>query len=772
MSEENPKDPRPDNPTPAGDPVAAKGATQQTAAQETATQEMEFERHLQHRTQFRALLLANPNYFGNLKVSPFQPVVSIQANTTFEDIGCVGFQPQFNRLEAVVYVKQAGGYGGDVCSAGTTEYVRFFLSFDNGATWDDLGLSSFTAYNIPGTSPQNRLEYAVTRPITPPKKFCFVNNIALVRAILSWNVPPPPGDPDYIPIWGDVHNTHIQIDPLKIFLVADILKAAKVQLPAQLANVVDVSQEVPAAEPKKLSAVELKKLYEGKGVELHRFALAEVQKLIETPTLSESLQSAGFKGQLANLDIDIDDITAFFPTDGSTRYEELECIGFDPNQEVLVGVIRVKLPSGFSGGPCTAGSKEFVTFWADLNNNGIFETCLGTTSVNVYDSSNIPGGGLEYAVFLPVNFNSLKQPCQQGPRLIRIRAILSWNVPPPCANPNYIPVWGNREETLIHLKPGFSQPPNVHTPIIQTVGSMDVGDISFATGLANGPAVLAGFTATDSPFGGEVILTGHLANPTDISNGAPPLKYRVEVLEQGTATWQPVANNFPLHRDQLLGGVWSDLPVITQSVDADGYYTYQEDLIGNGGNARIFPVGNVLARWKTNGLTGWWFIRILAKEAASPVPQWFSNVVRVRIDSQAPAVDVAITSGGGSCADFTIGDTISGTYSATDEHFSQLRFMVLPPTINGNPSGGQFTSPAPYPGLALMPLVRGYNPSAPPGVPGSGEAGTWSLDTTGMKKCGYVIELGVWDRTIVDSGGVGRFNRALVGLCLRSPEEG
>jgi hypothetical protein len=98
--------------------------------------------------------------------------------------------------------------------------------------------------------------------------------------------------------------------------------------------------------------------------------------------------------------------------------------------------------------------------------------------------------------------------------------------------------------------------------------------------------------------------------------------------------------------------------------------------------------------------------------------------------------------------------------------------MVLPPTINGNPSGGQFTSPAPYPGLALMPLVRGYNPSAPPGVPGSGEAGTWSLDTTGMKKCGYVIELGVWDRTIVDSGGVGRFNRALVGLCLRSPEEG
>ncbi|UUZ53064.1 hypothetical protein LP419_29360 [Massilia sp. H-1] len=32
-----------------------------------------------------------------------------------------------------------------------------------------------------------------------------------------------------------------------------------------------------------------------------------------------------------------------FPVDGSTRYEELECIGLNPNQDALVGVIRVKL---------------------------------------------------------------------------------------------------------------------------------------------------------------------------------------------------------------------------------------------------------------------------------------------------------------------------------------------------------------------------------------------------------------------------------------------
>jgi hypothetical protein len=50
----------------------------------------------------------------------------------------VGFQPQFNRLEAVVFAKQQSGYGGDLCARGTQEYVRF-SSLDNGATWQDQG---------------------------------------------------------------------------------------------------------------------------------------------------------------------------------------------------------------------------------------------------------------------------------------------------------------------------------------------------------------------------------------------------------------------------------------------------------------------------------------------------------------------------------------------------------------------------------------------------------------------------------------------------------
>lgn len=697
------------------------------------------------RVQFRALILANPNYFGNIKVSPFKPVLNIQGNTTYEEIGCVGFQPQFNRLEAVVYVKQPFGYGGDVCANGTPEYVRFYLSGDNGATWQDVGLTSFTAYDIPkDTTGEKRLEYAVTLPISPSKKFCFINNLCLVRAILSWNVPPPPNEPNFTPVWGNVHNTHIQIDPIKFIVLGDLLNEAKIK--PDVAATLDLTQPVTAAKPKALGATELHVLYKDKDVEPHRFALTELQQLISQPTLSESLMATGSKGVLSGIGINLAEIIGnLFPTDGNTRYEELECVGLNPNQDTLVGIIRVKQSSGYSGGPCTAGSREFVTFWADFNNNGIFETCLGTTSVNVYDVNNIPRDGLEYAVFLPVNLNKYRQPCEKGPKVVRIRAILSWQVPAPCFNPNYIPIWGNREETLIHISPGSVQ--TGHAPFIETVGSMDVPKISPVTGLANGGSNL-GFTAQDSPFGGWVVITGHLANTADISSGAAPLKYRISVSDDNFVTEQRLTNNFDVGRTQLLNGVWSFLADITQSVDGDDFYTYREDLVNGLGNAQIFVSGNTLAKWQTAGLTGTWKIRIEAKDAANNI--YPGNVVTVRLDNQAPQFppgSFKITSGGGSCADFVIGNVIEGEYAVTDEHFGSLNLAVLPAL------GGNFTSPA---------LPRTY-----PTVPTTGESGTWKLDTTGMPKCGYVIRLSATDRTIVDSGGIGFYNETFVGLCLR-----
>jgi len=371
----------------------------------------------QERQNFRALILSNSNYFGNVKDSPFKSVLNIQSNTTYEEIGCVGFQPHFNRLDAVVFIKQPSGYSGDICSKGTPEYVRFYLSFDNGATWKDQGLTSFTAYDIAQkVTDGQQLEYAVSLQINPPKMYCSIRNLVLVRAVLSWNAPPPPNDPDYSPVWGNVHDTHIQIDPLKFFILGDIFKTLKIETPLDLSASVDLTQPIAAAKPKVLSALELQALYKTKDVHPHRFALTEVQKLLSQPTLTENLMAPSSTGVLADLGLNIAEINKFFPVEGDTRYEQLECIGLNPNQDTLAGIIRVKLSSGYSGGPCTAGSQEYVTFWADFGNNGTFTTCLGTTSVTVYDIDNIPKQGLEYSVFLPVDLSNYRQPCKTGQR--------------------------------------------------------------------------------------------------------------------------------------------------------------------------------------------------------------------------------------------------------------------------------------------------------------------------------------------------------------------
>jgi hypothetical protein len=127
------------------------------------------------RVQFRQLLARNPNYFGNLPNSPFQPVKTIASNTTYEQITCVGYNPDRSQLEATVQIKRPTGYGGDLCTDGTIEYVRFFL--DYGAGWEDQGIMGFNVHDIPNSNdchkdPTKPLSYVATLKIDPKRKVC------------------------------------------------------------------------------------------------------------------------------------------------------------------------------------------------------------------------------------------------------------------------------------------------------------------------------------------------------------------------------------------------------------------------------------------------------------------------------------------------------------------------------------------------------------------------------------------------------------------------
>ena len=719
-----------------------KGSSQNPTQQTT---QRGFEKE---RAQFKALLLANPNYFGNLKDSEFQAQVNIQVNKFYESIGCVGYQPQANRLEAVLFVKQPSGYGGDVCSNGTQEFVRFYISFDNGGTWQDLGLRSFTAFDIPGTTEAKRLEYAVTLPVQLARRFCIFPNRARVRAILSWNVPPPANTPDFRPVWGDIHNTNIQIEPFRLFRIRDLFEVLDLDL-LKIKALVDPEQVISAPQPQALSAVELQKMYKGQNVEPHRFALAEMNNLLSKSSMTSKAAASGIAKVLPGLEIDFANVfDKFFPVDGNTDYEELECIGLSPDESLLAGIIRVKKSSGYSGGPCTAGSKEFVTFWADTDNNGSFETCLGTTSVTVYDSDRLPEGGLEYAVFLPVNLDQYRRPCRQGARTMRIRAILSWQQAPVCANPNFIPIWGNREETLIHIMPGIEVPPGEQVPLLTAVGDIPESKIDAAGLIQNAVALHTGAGFDDAPFGGRITLAGK------IINGTSATKYRIMRKPSGApdSAYVPLTNEptgITITVNTWTGSLFIQNDVVIHA-DSNGYYDYRDF------GPFQFVESNILSVWfSTVAEDNLAFdLRLDVKVDANPANDLHSNVVTVLVDNTAPEAELEIDLGGAGveCADFEIGATITGRYTATDRHFSGFSFVIRPP----GPAGG----------VLPVPPSGSYPAITDPGI----TSGTFTLDTTAMGPCGYALTIVVSDRTNVNSGQGSHSNEDSVGFCLREPK--
>lgn len=672
----------------------------------------------QARTQFRALLAVNPNYFGNLAESPFQVVLPIQGNTFYEEIGCVGYHPQQEYLEAVVYVNQPSGYSGSLCLAGSLEYVRFYLSFDNGASWQDQGLSSVRVWDIPeGTEGKKRLEYAVSLKADPPRKFCKFNPLIQVRAILSWNNPPPANQPNWVPVWGEVQDATIQVEPFKFIVLPDLIKIAKVKLPPDLVEVLDLNAPLPV-KVKSLDVAELAMLYKDKGVPPQRFAFKELMQFTALPgplDPAASILGAGIK-----LDLDLVDV--LFPTDGDTSYEELTCIGLDPNvPDTLVGIVKVKKSSGYSGGPCTAGSREYVTWWADFDGNGGFETCLGTSDVRVHDLA-VPAQGVHYAVRLPVDLSPYRIHCKEGPRLVRIRAILSWNVAVPCANPNQVPTWGNREETVVHITP---QGVVSGTPgRIAILGGIPTQHIHDVTGLTTAGAVFAlnnnppDGAGRPCPFGGKVT-----------AQGAPQIghSYIVEVSPDGVV-WTPVLGDLTVTDQYGTTSVHKANPV-TKRFD---YLPFTSNING------------LLARWQSAG-DALWQVRLSVYDAGGN-PVGSPDIHRVQLDNTAPAVSVDIVSGAGNCGKFGIGTPLSGNHVVFDDYLGSYTLQVEP-AVND-------------PGEAI-PIPHNGNVNTPPS-PGA----NWTLDTTGMQACGYVIRLVAVDRAIVDSQSVGHRNDDSAGFCL------
>ncbi len=585
----------------------------------------------------------------------------------------------------------------------------------------------------------------LTQPIEPKRDSCARPVLPRVRGILSWNIAPPAGagNAGWTPVWGNVLEHHIQIKPRTRYLV-DLVDSlaieAKIKLPLELELV--KHEPIPIPDPPPFGAENLVQLYTkneaGEAalagtVEPHRFTFAEVHPAIAGGMLDQQALSSKI-AEFEKLGLDWGSIIgALEETEGDVSYEELSCLGLDYNRDWLVGTFVVKRPNGYSGGLCSKGSTEYVSFWADWD-----DTCtwsyVGTATVPVYDIAAIPAGGLHYAAIMPVDLSAHRRPCEK-PKIGRIRAVLSWNVPPSAVDPDAIPYWGNRLDAHVQIKPG--QPAEIE-PKISILGGIGVANIfTSTTGMTKPFAPFAGWGpgvfadphdhARSCPFGGVIHVQ---------SDPVPNHKYKL---------WaQNVTAGGP--QIQLTDPVWV--------TDHDG--NGSSHFAGLGGMFDYLPVSQNLfsmlySQWAPPG-DDLWQIRL---ELFTPGGVFLGSTPwnRIQLDNTAPStvttppmLDIHIESGG-DCKDFTVATTVQGRFVARDTHFGHYRLVTLPASMSPN-------SPVPASGLTQT-------------SPAPGDL--WSLDTTGMPPCGYVIVLQAWDRSIVNSHpDLHNYNQDDVGFCLRA----
>lgn len=744
----------------------------------------------EERANFKALILANPNHFGNLPELGLPVVKAILQQTTYEELTCIGLHPEGNRLEAVVNIKRSSGFGGGTCVAGSIEYVRFFVKRPGG--WHDLGVATFTSHDLPVGGPLP-VSYSVDLAMDEARKYCTVENIVEVRGILSWNLEPPVGDPEWAPPWGNVLDVKVQVAPHWLFHIplGTLIEDKLLSIDPSIVKSVDLQETFqPAANVAEVSYAALKEKYQGKDVPGHRSGFTQAQKLLQQP-LSASLlakiagpksAAQGMTKPLLAESVVLSDSTlatdlasilgSLFKTQGDTTFEQLDCVGYNPETRTLGGVLSIKRNSGYSGDLCDPGSSEYVSFW--LFADGAWQS-LGSAQVSVHDLAAVsPGNPVRYAVFRGANLPELLCGDITG---LPLRAILSWQTPP--TGPDFIPVWGNVVNT--HVQPIITDvAPGDQRMRLMRVNRVTVTKID-GGGLAQYSGIAGDCNGNSSPFGGNIYIEGDFTVKSDsyfnsatgeILPGAHPPAYQVFVHQVGSAAVPTQLTNpfdiaiFPVNPPPPNPAVTFTQTV--QIIGGEQYYLYHEGVV-----QAVNP--RTLAVWEAAGFAeGAYDVEVkgFVWNGAAYVPMAtpsqtqrvyvFNGYPHTELDTASnpftayrPQVELHITSPSGDCGDVKVGDVITGTYSVTDHFFGTLSIGLEQITVGGVP---QPTPPVVPSGPTLYPAV-GTN----------GTSGTWTLDTTGMTPCGYTVVLGSWDRALVSDDCWGHYNQIGVGFCLRKP---
>jgi hypothetical protein len=683
------------------------------------------------RSSFRSLIAANPNHFGSFPDIGLDVVEPKAGDTTYESLSCVGYSQRLDRIEATVVVPREFGYSGGLCSQGSFEYVRFHVDYGSG--WSDAGLAAIAVHDIPAGKDcrgqdTHPLSYVCGIDHAPKRDWCGSPVMPKVRAILSWEVAPPAGQPDWTPVWGDVHDCRVTIAPRR-FVLGDI--AAKIpaevltEIPSYLLEVPPLPVPNPDPLPV-LGLAELSARYQQTEVAARRFAFPQLTHLsgAGNSALSDMAASASLAKALG---IDLSGVFGQWEeTAGDTSYEELDCLGLDVGLRSLVATFRVKKPSGYSGPSCSAGSVEHVAFWADWGEQCQFRY-LGTTDVVVHDYADLKDE-LCFAATLPVDLGALFVECEQS-AVRRVRAVLSWGTVPSTTDPDAVPVWGNRIDRHLQLPVGRRYDGLAR---FDSVGGVAVDHIDPVTGVTMAGAVLGASTTPLNPpacpFTGNITVQG----PPDPALAGHRYRIRAVNVDAGGSVL--------LTTPFSVVGSSSATTIIPDPVE--GWVPWPVFAVNSAGLLGVFTPGGD-DRWDL--------------QLELDTPGNVQVVSRVQLDSTirttiepgdgTNAGDLQITTGG-ACR-WSKAAPLAGTFVARDRHFSRWSISVL-----GGPGG-----PVPPTPLTLVPALPATTETLL-----SGQA--FELNLSALEACGYVIRLTITDRAIVNSSYQGQSATIDRGICL------
>ncbi len=674
----------------------------------------------------RQLFLLNPY---------IQSIQTGKGITNWEQVTCAGYNPYYQRLDAVVNIKQPTGYSGNLCSNGSKEYVRFFVDFKDGAGFQDMGLTDFKVADIPNSppGPQHPISYLAFLIIDDKnyRKFLECNKavIPTLRVVLSWNAVPS-SDPNHIPYYGNRIDVDIQLARKTRIWWKDIVELANIK---NFASIIDSNLEIPLKAPVVEKAEILFKQNAASDVPVNRTFYSTIGAKLNSTVDFSKASSVLDISSLDVFDFDINSFYDFFYAEGkkaNVNFEELTCIGLNTLTDRLGAVIHIKRLSGFNGDLCTKGSYEHVAFWADWNNDGTYDQYLGTVSLNVHDISNIPDEGLFYTVQLPVDVTNKLRECS-NPNIVRIRAVLSWESLPSTTNPNELNHWGNYKDALVQLRPQFQPGTGIHSAI-HYVGNVDRFSIDPVSHLHNaGSASIY----NNRPWGGRINFKGVI----DRNGFGGIIEYRllVKKLTDPDSSFVPVSTSETFSLDDIFtpAGAFPD-----PQTNADGWYIYKQNP-----NIGLYNTNSLLATWNSSGMTdGPYTIRFVHTDEFSNevIADQFTIMVcnkGMSISPTANAVvdttkDLDLVIDGGDCHSYSSDNPgITGHLRAIHPYFAWWSLEIQPTSHTH--------------GTVPSPVSRTHS-----AIGDNGDANApWTLDTNPLDPCGYTVSLHVRSRVILNS---------------------